>query len=124
MSGRIYYDGTCFRHAEPELSTATFAVIELDELGAERAVLQGTVSPDLPQTSQAAEHCGRAAAVQTLCGPAVLHGDCRNVVEDATKTDKVIANKKRMHAGASRYTRSLATGRFVKADQWATGYGP
>ena len=35
------------------------------------------------QTSQAAEHSGRLAAVQLLTAPSVLYGDCKPVVEAA-----------------------------------------
>ena len=30
MSGSVFYDGSCLKHAEPELSTATFAVTQVN----------------------------------------------------------------------------------------------
>jgi len=120
MSGNIFYDGSCFRNKEPELSTATFAVVEVDDDGTARAVLRATVSPEMPQTSQAAEHSGRLAAVQMLTGKAVLHGDCKAVVDTANMPTWKAAHHKKLHAGARRAAETtlrnhLATDVKVKA---------
>ena len=102
MSGNIFYDGSCFKHRDPELSTASFSVVEVDEYGESTAVLRATVSPELPQTSQAAEHSGRLAAVQLLCGTAVLHGDCKAVVDSAKLPGRAACHHKRLHGGSRR----------------------
>ena len=102
MRGNIFYDGSCFRNKEPELSTATFAVVEVDDDGVARAIMRATVSPEMPQTSQAAEHSGRLAAVQMLSGSAVLHGDCKAVVDCANLPIWKAAHHKKLHGGARR----------------------
>ena len=102
MRGRVFYDGSCFRHAEPELSTATFAVTQVNADGEVEAVLQGTVPRGLPQTSQSAENSGRTAAVQLLDGAAVLYGDCKAVVDAARLPPWKAAHHRRMYAGTRR----------------------
>ena len=116
MSGSIFYDGSCFRHREPELSTASFAVVEVDENGEATAVLRATVSPELPQTSQAAEHSGRLAAVQMLHGPAVLHGDCKAVVDSANLPSWRACHHKRLHGGSRRAAEAS------QRNHWATDF--
>ena len=66
MSGSVFYDGSCLRAKEPELATAAFAVVEIDEQGQATATFEATVQPGWPQTSQAAEQGGRLAAVRLL----------------------------------------------------------
>ena len=68
MRGQIFYDGSCQRMPEPDLCHAFFAVVEVEEHANVTASLQGTVPSTFPQTSQAAEHCSRAAAMQFLGG--------------------------------------------------------
>ena len=46
--------------------------MQVDDEGNQLAMLKGTVPIDMPQTSQSAEHCGRAVAVQLLSYKAVL----------------------------------------------------
>ena len=102
MQGHIYYDGSCYRDPEPELSRATFCVVEVDDSGAVQARLQGTVTQGMPPSSQSGEHCGRAAAVQLLHGPSSIHGDCKSVVCAGNLPSRVATHRKRMHVGARR----------------------
>ena len=76
----MYYDGSAYRYAASDMSRATFAVVQVDGSGNRVATLSGTVPDYMPQTSQAAEHCGRLAAVQLLCGASVLTGDRKAIL--------------------------------------------
>jgi len=114
MEGSIFYDGSCFRHKEPELSTAAFAVVEVNDAGETTAVLRATVSPELPQTSQSAEHSGRLAAVQMLSGATVLHGDCKSVVDSANLPAWKACHHKRLHGGSRRAAEA------TQLNHWAT----
>ena len=53
---------------------------EFDDEGKALVTVQGPVRKDLAQSPQAAEHVGRAAAVQLAVAPLHLYGDCLNVV--------------------------------------------
>ena len=99
LSGDVYYDGSCQK--APTLSLASYAAAQVDHEGQLVAYLQGTVPSHLPQSSQAAEHYGRLAAVKLLEGPAVLYGDCKNVVVSA-RLSGVAAQDCRMYAGMRR----------------------
>ena len=102
MSGSVFYDGSCLRAKEPELATAAFAVVEIDEQGQATATFEATVQPGWPQTSQAAEQGGRLAAVRLLSKGSVLYGDCKTVVDAAKLPRQVAGSHKRMYAGARR----------------------
>ena len=80
MSGNIFYDGSGCKQMEPELFTASFAVVEVDDAGRTTVVLAATNRPRLPQTSKPTKHNQRLAAVQLLTGPSALHGDCAPTV--------------------------------------------
>jgi hypothetical protein len=112
-----------FRRSETELSTATFAiVVEIGDDGVPQVVLHGTVGPELPRTSQAAEHCGRVAAVQLLFGHAVLHGDCKPVVAAGKLPARLAAHHKRFHAGTRRLADSSLHAHLVDADIWVKAH--
>ena len=96
MSGLVYYDGSCFRAPDAEMSRATFSVVEVDREGALVASYRATVPRQLPQTSQAAEQCGRQAAVQLARAITTLHGDCRVVVEAANSPERIAASPRRL----------------------------
>ena len=102
MQGLIYYDGSAHRCAASDMSHATFAVVQVDGLGNRVSTLHATVPACMPQTSQAAEHCGRTAAIQMLRGASILTGDCKVVVHLAYSSDIVATRSTRMHAGARR----------------------
>ena len=72
MQGHIFYDGACTRDIEDEFSRAVWGVIQLGLAGNVVATLSGPVPASLPQSSQAAEHAGRIAAVECLAGPSIL----------------------------------------------------
>eukprot|EP00973_Karenia_brevis_P003161 436736-Karenia_brevis.AAC.1 len=70
----------------------------------------------MPQTSQSAEHSGRAAAVQMLRGQAVLHGDCKPVVQLAQAPAHTAAGRKQFHAGSRRAAENSLHAHLVTAD--------
>jgi len=102
MSGSIFYDGSCLRAREPALSTASFAIVEIDDDGVPTAVCEGTVRPELPQTSQAGEQSGRLAAVQLIGNASTLHGDCEAVVSGAQAPTHIAASHKKLYGGCRR----------------------
>ena len=60
LEGNVYYDGSCIRAHCTELSRAAFAVVQMN--GQEVvAKLQGTVPPNMPQTSQAEQRSVQGA---------------------------------------------------------------
>jgi len=83
------------------LSMASYAAAQVDAEGSIVAHVQGTVPGHLPQSSQAAEHYGRLAAIRLLQSSTVLYGDCKNVVMNARLSD-VAAQDCRMYAGMRR----------------------
>ena len=102
MSGLVYYDGSAHKCSAANLNRATFAVVQVDGLGNCVSTLQGTVPAHMPQNSQAAEHCGRAAAVQSLSGASILTGDCKAVVDLARSSDERASHHSCMYAGSRR----------------------
>eukprot|EP00973_Karenia_brevis_P095604 12428148-Karenia_brevis.AAC.1 len=117
VQGSIYYDGSCYRGYDEDLSRAAFAVVEVDGSGQPAATLLGTVPPSMPQTSQAAEQCGRAAAVQLLAGSSELVGDCQTVVNCARLPDLAATHHKRMYAGMRRLALVSGRSNLVRDDR-------
>ena len=74
----------------------------------------GPVWAGLPQTPQAAEYCAYAAALQFLNGPAVLHGDCLNVVRDANRPLREALDRNRPHAGILKDTLKFENRKFAQ----------
>jgi len=114
FQGQVFYDGSCVRSASR--SIASFAIVQVDGDCTVRAALQGTVLSHLPQTSQAAEHSGRCAAVQLLRGATTLFGDCANVVDSGNKRDRVAMNGKTLYAGLRKASVLSGTSHLVLAD--------
>ena len=78
--GNLYIDGSCSKQLVPELNRAGFAAVVCNPAGAELGSLTGQVPAWLPQTPQAAEHCGLAYTLRELKGESSLAADCLNVV--------------------------------------------
>ena len=114
MSGDIYYDGSCSKEFDAELNRAAFSVVEVDSLGSCTAQLKGTVPFKLPRTSQAAEQCGRVAAVQVARGTSTLHGDCKGVVDAACMHAAKASHGKKMYAGCRRQADQVAAGAQIQ----------
>jgi len=122
LHGNVYYDGSCQRRHDEDLCRASFAAVEVDEAGVQVASIMGTVPPCMPQSSQAAEHCGRTAAVQCLSAASILVGDCKAVVDSAGLPDSVAAHHRRMHAGARREATLSGKAGLVSADRKVTAH--
>jgi len=99
LSGDIFYDGSCQK--APGLSLATYAAVQVDSESNIVAYVQGTVPSYMPQSSQAAEHCGRLAAIRLMTGQSTLYGDCKNVVMAAGLSDEA-AQGYSMYSGMRR----------------------
>jgi len=121
LCGNLYYDGSCFRAHSTELSRAAFSVVQMEGQTV-IAKLQGTVPANLPQTSQAAEQCGRAAAVQLLNGPSTLIGDCKSVVDTARASHLHALHHSRIHAGARLLAVTSGKYGFVQEDRWVKAH--
>jgi len=78
--GLAFCDGSASRHSVTELRRAAWAVVFTNPDGAVRASTSGPVWEHLPQTLQAAEYASTVAAIQLLCRPTHIIGDCLGVV--------------------------------------------
>ena len=76
-----FWDGSASRHPVEELRGTAWAVCFIDAEGNKQALISGLVWQHLPQTPQASEHVGAAAAIQTTSKPTILVGDCLGVVK-------------------------------------------
>ena len=83
---------------------------------------QGTVPPNMPQTSQAAEQCGRAAAVQLLSGPSTLIGDCQPVVAAARSSHLHALHHSKIHAGARLLAVTSGNCGRIECDRWVKSH--
>ena len=79
--------------------------------------MSGPVPASLPQSSQAAEHAVRIAAVECLVGPSILYGDCKAVVETAQLPLKSALKHHRVYAGVSRRSFGYDGNKFVLCDR-------
>ena len=80
-----FTDGGCIRQWHPKLNRASWAVVASDADGNHAAASLGPVWATLPQTSQAGEICGLAAARQLARGVAKkVITDCITVVKAVT----------------------------------------
>ena len=117
------WDGSCTRLAVPELNRAAWAVSFVDAATAEvRFSLSSPLFGTLPQTPQAAEFAGYAAARSVVPGGMPMIGDCANVVKAANMSRAGQLNPRRMYAGVLRYVEVHAQARstpveWVKAHQ-------
>ena len=102
MQNLVYYDGSAFPGLIPEFNRAGWAAVEVNKDGTVTKAAYGTVPATMPQTSQAAEHVGRAYAIMLLNGPTTLHGDCENVVAMGSAPRHMHLTHKRLHTGATR----------------------
>ena len=80
-----FCDGSVSRHPVAELRRASWGVTFLDHDGGRQATVRGPVWRHLPQTPQAGEYVGAAAAVQLLARPTTVVGDCLGVVNGIIK---------------------------------------
>ena len=79
----VFIDGGCTQEWHPRLNRATWSVVVADSTGLHTAACSGPVWDSLPQTSQAGEIVGLAAARQVVSGrPKKLVSDCMNVVKE------------------------------------------
>jgi len=83
--GLAFCDGSASRHSVVELRRAAWAVVFTDLVGTVRASISGPVWEHLPQTPQAAEYASTVAAIQLLCRPTHVIGDCLGVVNAVQK---------------------------------------
>ncbi len=83
LEGDMYIDGSCSRHAIPELQRASWAFVVRAEDGGDCAIVSSPLWRGLPQTPQAAEFAAYASAVQFIGGPTRIYGDCSNVLNQA-----------------------------------------
>ena len=84
ITGDVFWDGSCDRHALKCLNRAAWAVVALDPLQNIPAVtITGLVPNSLYQTPQAAEFVGYAVGAELASGAVKLHGDCASVTDAA-----------------------------------------
>ena len=111
LNGDVYYDGSCVPEPDPELPWSSWAAVEVDHNGNVTAVLRGTTLPWMPQSSQSAEFCARAAAEQYAdVGGVTLFGDCTNVVASAD----MHARKQRSHKRTQTCSKGWEAGTSVR----------
>jgi hypothetical protein len=118
FGGDIYYDGSCSRHEIPELNRASFAIAQIskDSENTVLKVLRGPLPRQHLQTPQAAEHFAHAVAVDLLEEPAVLYGDCTNVVDAANNSEQYSTSHKLVYAAYIRTARSVPSWPLVKGE--------
>ncbi len=104
--GHFYPDGSCSTHVIPELRRASLAVFIKNDKGEDVVTVDTPLWKELPQTPQAAEYAAYAVATQYLGGPSTMHGDCENVVRDASAGPKAQLSARKRYAGIMRYTHS------------------
>ncbi len=127
VTGAVYIDGSCFPSPIRGLARAACSVIMAAVNGDPLKILRLPVPRHLPQTSQAAEHLGMAVAFEGALAPAVLAGDCSNVVNAYKEpvTRALAATKKYAGLVLSSFKdptkRDRVEARWVKAHRTATG---
>ena len=100
-AGQVFIDGSCYRHAVPELSRAGWGVAVYNNSGELILKAFGPVWAPSPQTSQAGEWTGYALAGQSLNAHSDLYSDCSNVVDTHCRSVAVRLASTRQYAGAS-----------------------
>lgn len=83
--GLIYQDGSCKPRVLPELSRASWAVVQVDEAGAVQAQLHGLVPSYLTQSAASAEWCSYIAVADMAVAEVHAHQDCKAVVDELSK---------------------------------------
>ena len=102
LRGTLFADGHCSRTGVRGLDRASWAVVEVNESAEVTACFFGAVSRAYPQTPQAAEYFAAVYAARAAAGPALLHDDCQNVVNDFGRPREQWLDEKRAYAGLMR----------------------
>ncbi len=99
MEGNLFVDGSCTRHVVKGMQRAALAVVEVDSEARPRRTLSVPLWSSLPQTSQAAEYAAFAAVAWLAKGPSVVYGDCKGVLDLASKPAPLRFSAKKKYAG-------------------------
>ncbi len=99
--GITYGDGSCEKGTVPGAARAGWGFVAVKE-GEVVLEVSGPVWEGLPQTSQAGEHAGYAAIVQTAEAGTKAGLDCETVVLEANMPLKQRLSPKRMYGGLDR----------------------
>ncbi len=127
VTGSVYIDGSCFPSPIRGLARAACSIVMAAANGDPLKILRLPVPRHLPQTSQAAEHLGMAVAFEGALDPAVLAGDCSNVVNAYKEPVARALAATRKYAGLVLSSfkdlskRRKVETRWVKAHRTATG---
>ena len=87
FEGELFADGHCTAEECPELNRATWAIVQIDQLGNRTKWMRGTVPDIYPQTAQAGEFFAAMYSKQNSTSGATLHDDCLNVVNAFQRED-------------------------------------
>ncbi len=99
MEGDLFIDGSCTRHVVKGMQRAALAVVEVDSEARPRRTLSIPLWSSLPQTSQAAEYAAFAAVAWLAKGPSTVYGDCKGVLDLASKPAPQRFAAKKKYAG-------------------------
>ena len=120
--GHIYTDGSCLKGITKQGDRAGWSVVELDNEGNLVSALAGPVPYLLGQTSQAAEHCALASAVQVITAPSTIATDFLGLVEVLAKPPAVILSARRAHGGPLREVIGHPNWRKVTEIRWCKAH--
>eukprot|EP00959_Pyramimonas_sp_CCMP1952_P449248 9406621-Pyramimonas_sp.AAC.1 len=81
MAGKLFFDGSCFRHPIADLCRAGWGVSRVDDEGCLLSSVFGPVHAPLPQSAPASEFVALGMASLQIVGPAEGHSDCLAVVK-------------------------------------------
>ncbi len=102
VEGDVNVDGSCTRKTVKELQRAASAVVVMGPDRKPLKVIRAAVPSPLPQTPQAAEFMAFMLAFRFLQGRAVIHSDCKNVVDTVNAGFPLAMDAKRTYAGLLR----------------------
>jgi len=80
LTGDVFADGHCSKTGIRGLDRASWALVQVNELGHRLRSIRGVVPFDYPQTAQASEFFAALYAAQVCQQPCTLYGDCLGVV--------------------------------------------
>ena len=101
LQGDIFVDGSCFLSPIIGLARAGVAAVQVSAEGKRQWTLRMPVPKSIGQTSQVAEHLGKALAVQHLKGSGKIFSDCSNVVNGAVDEVRMATDPRSKTAGST-----------------------
>jgi len=122
LAGDFFWDGSASREEIRDLNRAGWGVAFCRPNGTVFARAWGPVWCTLPQTPQASEYVGFAASCQLVNGASRGHGDCMNVVRDASAARSVQTSARRRYAGVMRSTFGCEGREQILSVDWCAGH--